>query len=166
LNAIDLDWFRNRATVVLEGCDGAGKTTLANLLEERHGFTVIHSPRSPDSVDLSARYRSILRRRGRLVLDRSFVSELVYSQVFGRDSRLTVGQVLSLAEAVADRDGLFVHVHAQAGLIERRLRQRDGPTALDLLTIEKIQAAYEQALSQISVHVPVVGVSTDHDQDA
>ncbi|MEU1015529.1 hypothetical protein [Streptomyces sp. NPDC005898] len=48
-------------TLVLEGCDGAGKSTLAAHLADQHGFTVVHSPRTPDSLDLIARYRERLR---------------------------------------------------------------------------------------------------------
>ncbi|MGW1974115.1 hypothetical protein [Streptomyces sp. NPDC001889] len=31
-----------RRTLVVEGCDGVGKTTLATRLAQDHGFTVIH----------------------------------------------------------------------------------------------------------------------------
>ncbi|MFF1342085.1 hypothetical protein ACFVYT_30055 [Streptomyces sp. NPDC058290] len=69
-------------TLVLEGCDGAGKSTLAALFAARHGFTVIHSPRTPD---LTARY---LAQGGRLILDRSFISELVYGPLLRGASRI------------------------------------------------------------------------------
>jgi ABC-type branched-subunit amino acid transport system ATPase component len=51
--------------IVLEGCDGTGKTTLATTLAARHDYSVIHSGRTPDDVDLLARYRSILAIPGR-----------------------------------------------------------------------------------------------------
>lgn len=75
--------------VVLEGCDGAGKTTLATTLATHRGYVVVHSGRTPDDVDLLARYCSILAAPGKIVLDRSFISELVYGPLqYGR-SRLT-----------------------------------------------------------------------------
>ena len=64
--------------IVLEGCDGAGKTTLAAALAARHGHAIVHATRSPEGTDLFAKYHAILARPGPLVLDRSFVSELVY----------------------------------------------------------------------------------------
>jgi thymidylate kinase len=64
--------------VVLEGCDGTGKTTIASALAERHGYAVLHSDRPPDSFDLAERYRSVLALPGKIALDRSFISELVY----------------------------------------------------------------------------------------
>jgi thymidylate kinase len=65
-------------TVVLEGCDGVGKSTLAQQLARDLGFTIVHSTRTPNGVDLAERYQQILSRPERLALDRSFVSELVY----------------------------------------------------------------------------------------
>jgi thymidylate kinase len=41
--------------LALEGCDGAGKSTLAAALHARHGYSVIHSPRTPDHIDLGVR---------------------------------------------------------------------------------------------------------------
>ncbi len=76
-------------TVVLEGCDGVGKSTLAQQLASDHGFTIVHSGRTPDGVDLAERYRQILSQPGRLALDRSFVSELVYGPLRHGGSRLT-----------------------------------------------------------------------------
>ena len=76
--------------VVLEGCDGTGKTTLATALAVRHGYTVMHFGRTPGKVDLAARYRSVLSRPGRIVLDRSFISELVYGPLRHGRSRLSM----------------------------------------------------------------------------
>ena len=46
--------------VAVEGCDGTGKTTLAERLVTEYGFSVIHSPRTPDHVELTDRYQQII----------------------------------------------------------------------------------------------------------
>ena len=74
--------------IVLDGCDGTGKTTIAEAMRAQHGYTVIHSGRTPDGTDIAGRYRDILARPGRIVLDRSFISELVYGPLFHGRSRL------------------------------------------------------------------------------
>ncbi|MFD7896955.1 hypothetical protein [Streptomyces sp. NPDC059743] len=51
-------------TLVLEGCDGVGKSTLAQRLSTNHGFTVVHSPRTPDHLDLA---ESVITRTGALI---------------------------------------------------------------------------------------------------
>ncbi|WP_245689349.1 ATP-binding protein [Streptomyces chattanoogensis] len=65
-------------TLVLEGCDGVGKSTLGERLSTDYGFAVVHSPKTPDHLDLASRDRSILAGAGRILLDRCFISELVY----------------------------------------------------------------------------------------
>jgi predicted ATPase len=71
------DWAKGHDLIILEGCDGAGKTTLAAALAERRGYAIVHAGLTPEGADLFAKYRAILARPGPLVLDRSFVSELV-----------------------------------------------------------------------------------------
>jgi predicted ATPase len=112
--------------VVLEGCDGTGKTTIARALAERHGYAVVHSARPPDAVDLAERYREVLALPGKMALDRSFISELVYGPFkFGR-SRLSAPDAAGLAFRVADRGGVLVHLTGSADVIAARLRARDG----------------------------------------
>ncbi|MGH3839214.1 MAG: hypothetical protein ACRDSF_26480, partial [Pseudonocardiaceae bacterium] len=101
--------------------DGVGKSTLAQQLASGHGFTIVHSGRTPDGVDLSKRYRQILSQPGRLVLDRSFVSELVYGPLHHGGSRLTDADACDLAALVARRDGVLVHLTASASTIRARL---------------------------------------------
>lgn len=111
MTAIDLAaWADRHGVIVLEGCDGVGKTTLALQLAQRHGFQLVHATRTPDGVDLAERYRTILARPGRLVLDRCFVSELVYGPLLHGHSRLTLDQAIDLTTIVADRRGIMVHL--------------------------------------------------------
>jgi thymidylate kinase len=42
--------------VVLDGCDGTGKTTIAEAMRTQHGYRVIHSGRTPDGTDIAGRY--------------------------------------------------------------------------------------------------------------
>ncbi|MGW8558158.1 hypothetical protein [Streptomyces tubercidicus] len=51
-------------TLILEGPDEVGKSTLAERLSAQHGFQVIHSPKTPDHLDLATRYREILNGAG------------------------------------------------------------------------------------------------------
>ncbi|PHQ51980.1 hypothetical protein BLA24_07925 [Streptomyces cinnamoneus] len=55
-----------------------GKTTMAADLSARHDFNVLPFDLTPDHQDLTHRYRTLLHQPGRLILDRCFLSELVY----------------------------------------------------------------------------------------
>ncbi|MGH3912052.1 MAG: hypothetical protein ACRDTC_01370 [Pseudonocardiaceae bacterium] len=147
-------------TIVLEGCDGVGKSTLAHWLASRHGFAVVHSGRTPDGVDLTERYREILARPGRLALDRSFVSELVYGPLRRGGSRLADTDVGDLAAAVARRDGVLVHLTAPAASIRARLLIRDGAEAASLDDIESLSTAYEHVVSTLAPYLPVIRIDT------
>lgn len=147
-------------TVVLEGCDGVGKTTLAQQLVCDHGFVVVHSDRTPDGVDLAERYRQILARPGRLALDRSFVSELVYGPLLHGGSRLTDSHACDLAALVARRDGVLAHLTAPASVIRARLLVRDGPAAASPADIELLITAYERVVTTLAPYLPVVQLDT------
>jgi hypothetical protein len=157
---MELGLISAHRTVVLEGCDGVGKSTLAQRLAFDFGFTIIHSARTPDGVDLAERYQQILSRPGRLVLDRSFVSELVYGPLQHRGSRLTDADACGLATLVARRDGILAHLTAPAPLIRARLLARDGPGAASLTDIESLIMAYECVVTRLAPHLPVVRLDT------
>lgn len=147
-------------TVVLEGCDGVGKSTLAQRLALDFGFTVVHSARTPDGVNLVERYQQILSLPGRLALDRSFVSELVYGPLHHGASRLTDADACDLAALVARRDGVLAHLTAPTSVIRTRLLVRDGPTAASPADIEFLVMAYEHVVTTLASYVPVVRLDT------
>ncbi|MGJ5894310.1 hypothetical protein DF268_24105 [Streptomyces sp. V2] len=159
---VTLQEIAGHRTVVLEGGDGVGKSTLAELLVTEHDFTRVHSPRTPDHQDLTGRYRDLLARPGRLVLDRSFVSELVYGPLYRARSRLTWDQALELADLVTTRDGLFVHLTAPAAIVHDRLTARDGH-APNLDTITELAHAYQHVFRTLAGHVPVLTYDTTAD---
>jgi hypothetical protein len=78
-----------KGIIILEGPDGAGKTTLAEFLKKEYGAYVMHSTWSPElEVDMD-KYMEITTRMALeisqnqlVVLDRHWLSELVYSDVF------------------------------------------------------------------------------------
>lgn len=74
-----------RGILIIEGGDGAGKTTLAESLRRRFGARYLHSTRRKDiwkwhtaALDLACR----LAERHLVLLDRHWVSEQVYGAVF------------------------------------------------------------------------------------
>jgi thymidylate kinase len=145
--------------VVLEGCDGTGKTTIASALAERHGYTVLHSDRPPDSFDLAERYRSVLALPGKIALDRSFISELVYGPFkYGR-SRLSAPDAAELAFRVADRGGVLVHLTGRPDVIAARLRARDG-YAPPLERIGAVIEAYRRVFDALAGAAPTITADT------
>ncbi|MGX9225931.1 AAA family ATPase [Streptomyces albus] len=146
-------------TLVLEGPDGVGKSTLAERLSAQHGFQVIHSPRTPDHLDLATRYREILDRTGRILFDRCFVSELVYGPLHRGRSRITWSDALDLAERVIDRAGLFVHLTAAPPVIRQRLLDRDGEAA-GLEEVAALVTAYQRVFSTLADYTKVLTLDT------
>jgi thymidylate kinase len=141
-------------TLVIEGCDGVGKTTLAQQLAVRHGFSVVHSPRTPDHLNLASRYREILSGPGRILFDRCFLSELVYGPLNRGCSRITWSEAIDLAETVVARDGLLVHLTAPPTVIHQRLLTRDGE-AISLNEVAELVTGYSRVFTTLGDYVPV-----------
>jgi thymidylate kinase len=146
-------------TLVLEGPDGVGKSTLAEHLSARYGFQVVHSPQTPDHLDLADRYRSLLDRDGRILFDRCFVSELVYGPLYRGRSRITWSQAIDLAESVIARTGLIVHLTAPPAVIRRRLLDRDGE-AVSLEEISALVTGFHRVFSSLADYTRVLTLDT------
>lgn len=71
--------------IILEGVDGAGKTTLAKILAERYGLDVVHCTQH-DAADYDF-YRQTLRKEN-VVWDRHTLGELIYPRIFDRKQQI------------------------------------------------------------------------------
>jgi thymidylate kinase len=147
---------------VIDGCDGAGKSTLAQAVAACHGHAIVHATLTPEGKDLFAKYQAILARPGPLVLDRSFVSELVHGPLDRGHSRLTLTQATQLAAIVAQRGGILVHLTGQPDRIAARLLARDGH-APPLARVSALIAAYTGAFGKLAAHAPVITIDTTTD---
>jgi len=157
-----VDWDELAAVypvIVLEGCDGTGKTTRASALAERHGYTVLHSDRLADGTDLAEQYLSVLRLPGKIALDRSFISEIVYGTVREGRSRLSARQAAELAFFLADRGGVLVHLTGSPEMLAERLRARDGyAPAMERLCA--LLQAYRDVFAGLTDAAPIVTTDT------
>ncbi len=76
--------------IIVEGIDGAGKTTLVNTLVQK-GFSKHHFDYDVKNMDLVSKYLKVLKNNHQnLVIDRSFISEMVYGPVLRGKSKLTL----------------------------------------------------------------------------
>lgn len=151
------------AVVVLEGCDGVGKTSLVQALAREYGFRVVHSARTPDSTDLTERYRALIATPGNIALDRSFISELVYGQLDHGHSRLTLAGAIDLAEHVAERGGVLMHPTCHPDVIAARLRARDG-TAPSPERLRAIIDAYYRTFTLLQGAALIITADTTEPQ--
>jgi thymidylate kinase len=154
-------WASRYDVIILEGCDGAGKTTCATTLATRYAYQRVHAERTPEGTDLFQRHRSILALPGRLVLDRSFISELVYGPVrYGR-CRLTSSQTTELLAIVRARHGVLIHLDAPPERLRARLLARDG-TAPALEELHTLRTRYRTVFSNLARHTEIITVDNDH----
>ncbi|TMR22470.1 hypothetical protein ETD86_11520 [Nonomuraea turkmeniaca] len=150
-------WAQRYEVIILEGCDGVGKTTHATALATHYGYQRVHADRTPDGADLFQRHRAILTLPGRLVLDRSFISELVYGPLLHDRCRLTAPQTVELLGLVAARRGVLIHLTATPKQIQGRLLARDG-TAPAHDEIRRLMARYVAVFADLAQYATVLTV--------
>jgi hypothetical protein len=152
-------------TLIVEGCDGVVRGGLLASLARRHGFTVARASPDLPHVDPVRPYREILRHGGALAVDAGLVGELVYGPLRRGHSRVTWIQAFDFAEAVAERDGAFVHVTAPVTVLEERLASRGAPVA-DIAEIDAAVTGFDHAFRTLAQHVPVLTVREEPPSDS
>jgi dTMP kinase len=170
--------------IVLEGLDGAGKTTCARALAGMLGAELMTTP-SPEVrerrgaiidsfgacqeaiqlfylstvFDASEKVRQALSRGRSVVMDRYFLSTQAYAEF--RGSRLDID---STAKLLAPAH-LTVYLHAQLGVRAQRLRDR-GCTKDDLSTLTLAADEQLRTLHRQKAGSPVVGRWMEIDNSA
>lgn len=135
-------------TVIVEGHEGARRHDLVAGLAHL-GFLVRHMPTTLHHLDPALPYRELLSAPGRLAVDGSIIRELVHGPLRRGRSRVTWIQVLDFAEAVAERDGVMLHLTAS---LPAACARREGAEA----AAGDMAAAYARVFLTLAQHVPVV----------
>jgi len=107
--------------IIIEGLDGVGKTTLVNYFVTE-GMKKHHFDYDVNNMDLFSKYMRILQEENlNLVLDRSFISEMVYGPVLREKSKLALEQYKQLLLAYKENGASIIYLNApQEVLLERR----------------------------------------------
>lgn len=108
--------------IIIEGCDGTGKTTLAKKLARKYKCDVIHMT-NKDPKDFNFYSQSL--RKTKAIYDRNFLSEMIYPKVFKRNgSAITEQEFKLLLKQARDEDILIVILTASRYDILTRLKER------------------------------------------
>lgn len=127
--------------IIIEGPDGAGKTTLANKLAKRLDMNILKM--TANGGQSSIEYLQKLACDG-VVIDRCWVSEQIYADIFGREQRLPDVEAEALTRVCFDAGVPIVVVLPPLVEVVKRLTER-GDEFGDVVVphIEEIYHRYE-----------------------
>ena len=95
--------------IILEGCDGTGKTTLAKKLQKRYGIDYVHVNRQdPTSYEF---YSQTLSKTD-IIWDRHFIGEMIYPTVFKRKPNLRMADFESLLAKAREQNVVILVLNA------------------------------------------------------
>lgn len=141
--------------IVLEGIDGVGKTTLANLLSKTYNAGIIHATReTPNDWAWFNDLMDVAKTRN-LIMDRSFWGQFVYQEP--EERKLSWEQLHELEHRLEQEGGKLIYVVAEKQDILTRLGKRAEVLSLPLDTLI---GRYAGVMSLASCHVIVYNTST------
>lgn len=142
--------------IYLDGCDGTGKSTLADELSKE--FNLDKFCLTKDSEKSVSRYLEI-RQIDNTIFDRTFLSEIVYPKVFGRKEWMTDydKEILLYHYLKLDPDDVFIILTAENEDIKKRILSRgdEYPEILD--NISKINKKYVELA--FKYHIQIIDTS-------
>lgn len=107
--------------IIIEGCDGTGKTTLAKQLAEKYELDVIHVT-NRDSNCFGFYYFSIGKED--VVWDRNMIGEVIYPNIFERKGKIDAIDLKFLIDRAKSEGVIFLILTADHDEIYRRLYDR------------------------------------------
>lgn len=141
--------------IVLEGIDGVGKTTLANLLSKTYNAGIIHATReTPNDWAWFSELMDLARDRN-VIMDRSFWGQFVYQDPEERN--LTWEQLHELEHRLDQEGGKLIYVTADSVDIVSRLGARAETLSRPL---EELKTRYEAAILLAECPVIIYNTST------
>jgi len=133
--------------IVLEGPDGAGKSTLAAILKEITGYSLV-SNSYKDPCDFLWFSKQLERKD--TIFDRTFISEVVYSKAMNKEIRLKEKEIYLLQRQLIKRKAVVLYCTNQNSLLKDRAFER-GEGYVDKNQLVAASDLYEEYFTEVLI---------------
>ena len=158
--SVELERLEINMRVVLEGCDGVGKTTLAKLISDKYNIDICHCTQN-DPTDFDFYFNTL--RKNNIVWDRHVIGELVYPKIFNRESKLRFDEAKNIVDFGKSIGVKFFVLTSDENEIRFRIYNRDqyeDPTVIDrIFAINKSFIHYAKKLNVDIIDTSVLSIS-------
>lgn len=145
--------------IIIEGPDGAGKTTLANKIQQQTGYVLLHRSQPKTEEDkrrMMDEYVQVIKSGKSCIMDRCWYSEMVYGPVMRDASVITYPQMYELEKLLAKHGALVIHCTGSLQDLWKRCLTRGEDYIVDKDTFTKIYSGYDEIMNQVPHIIPVV----------
>lgn len=141
--------------IVLEGCDGTGKSSLSCLLAHVLSAKIIHATK--ETPNDYAWFSGIIERSKteNIIADRFFWGQFVYQSP--EERKLTENELSELERELSFAGGILILVTAPTKVIKKRLEKR-GEKLINGLTVKKVKHRFSNCA--FSAWCPVAEYNT------
>lgn len=154
--------------IIVEGPDGAGKTTLVeSLLRSIPGATMQHfgAPETPEAAEeywqVYAAAIQKVQPNQVVIFDRSWYSDMVYGPVMRRRSEMSRAHADMLsAMVVASGGGMILYCTAPIKVLASRCRQRGESYVTAYADLQDITKLYSDVMQTQVSYLPVIRYDT------
>ena len=153
---------------IIEGPDGAGKTTLVEQIKKSHmNAKVLHfgAPQTPEEADnyYKVYVEAINAKRDDevLIFDRSWYSDMVYGRVMRNRHEMTQEHADMLSAMVVARGGgIIIYCTAPIKVLWSRCQRRGETYLQNQAQLQAIAVGYSKVMAENVRFLPVVRYDT------
>lgn len=125
--------------IIIEGCDGVGKTTLVNKLKKHYNIDSMHiTSKDPNNYKF---YKQLLLKK-QVVYDRHFIGEMIYPSIFDRKQKLNNKQFKKLLACCNKNKVKILILTTDVDTILERLNERGNEHEKIIDNIEIINSLF------------------------
>lgn len=144
---------------IIEGADGSGKTSLAEMLSKQTGYPIIHRSQPKDEEEKARMFDEYLRLASsnkHAILDRCWYSEMVYGPVMRGTSVLSYPDMYRLETAAKKHGAIIIYCTDKIETLWKRCQSRGEDYIVDKHTYRLIYDGYEELMRDVPHLIPVM----------
>lgn len=154
--------------ILVDGPDGAGKTTLCKQIHEAIPHSTLRhfgAPATPDEADnywkAYAHHINTCSRDGVAIFDRSWFSDLVYGPIMRNKQEMSYEHADMLsAMVIATGGGMVIYCTAPVKTMWSRCKKRGETYIPDIQTLMRISQKYDEVMKDRVKYMPVIRYDT------